>query len=81
MLLKVLISKEDGISEVFEISNYYEEANKYLEADIDDVKGIDGRAIILQDGLYMNESNEWEEISIISNTGLELTKFIYEGEL
>lgn len=79
MLLKVLISKEDGLSEVFEITNYYEEANIYLEADIDDVKGIDGRAIVLQNNLYMDESNEWEKIIIISNTGLELTKFINDG--
>ena len=79
MLLKVLISKEDGLSEVFEITNYYEEANIYLEADING-NSVDEREIILQDNLYMNEDNGWQEITIISNTGLELTKFINDGE-
>ena len=77
MILKVLISKEDGLSEVFEITNYYEEANIYLEADING-NSVDEREIILQDDLYMNEDDGWEEITIISNTGLELTKFIKE---
>ena len=77
MILKVLISKEDGLSEVFEITNYYEEANIYLEADING-DSVDEREIILQDDLYMNEDDGWEEITIISNTGLELTKFIKE---
>lgn len=77
MILKAIISKEDKMEEVFEITNYYTESRDYLEADIDG-KGIEERQIILCNGNYLEGDNLWEQIYIFTNTGLELLKFINE---
>ena len=73
MILKIILSKEDNQTEVFQISNYYSEKD-YLEADINE-PGIDGRVIVLNEGLYYKEDDDWEEIEVLSDQGTQLIKF------
>ncbi len=76
MILKVIIDEEGNQIEVFEITNYYTE-DAYLEADIEG-KGIEDRSIILNEGNYLGESENWEQIVIMTDKGFELLKLTNE---
>lgn len=73
MILKITLSKEDNQTEAFQISNYYSEPN-YLEADING-SGKDDREIVLTEGLYLEQEDNWERIEIMSDQGYPLISF------
>lgn len=79
MIMKVLISSEDKLTEVFEISNYYAEEDFYIEAALGKNGDMGKREIILEDGNYMGEMDNWKEITIMTDTGMELIKFKNNG--
>jgi hypothetical protein len=84
MILKIKINDEQ--EEAFEITNFYKALDRfedgdilpYLEADIEagenGARGVGQRQIILDANNYLDETDEWAEISIITDSGLELLK-------
>jgi len=84
MILKIKLNDEQ--EEAFEITNFYKEIHEfedgaklpYIEADIESgengARGIGQRQIILEANNYLDETDDWAEISIITDSGLELLK-------
>jgi len=84
MILKIKINDEQ--EEAFEITNFYKALDHfedgdilpYIEADIEagenGARGVGQRQIILDANNYLDETDEWAEISIITDSGLELLK-------
>lgn len=70
-MILIATFNDDNDVECFEVTTYLFQtldSGPYLEADIDDTKGIDGRMIILQEERYLDESDEWKKIQIFTDS-------------
>ena len=84
MILKIKLNDEQ--EEAFEITNFYKEIQEfedgdklpYIEADIEagenGARGVGQRQIVLDANNYLDETDDWAEISIITDSGFELLK-------
>ena len=76
MILKATLSVEYNQIEVFQINSYYTE-DCYIEAG----ENEEDRKIILSQGNYLEETDSWEEISILTDQGFELYNIKNKGSV
>ena len=79
MIMKIVISPEDKMIQVYEIARYYTESGNYLEVIAGkDVKGLN-EIVLDGEGKYFDENTPegdefWKELTIMSDAGFELLK-------